>query len=342
MQRLGRRRVKHALPALAATTLGLAGCSGDYSMLDPSGPAARDIAFVWWGMLTFFTLVFGVVVALWLAAFRRHEHRERSEGEVRRLSRRWIIGGGLLLPGVTILVLLVFGVPVGQRMLTLPLPGGEDPRVIEVIGHQWWWEVRYPDTGDGEVVTANQLVMPVGEPVDFHVSAGDVIHAFWIPRLGGKIDMLPGRVNRIRLQADQPGVFGGQCAEFCGTQHAHMKLYVEAMPPADFDTWLSARQAPANVGDDEQHQVAREAFAQHCAQCHRVAGVSQATVGPDLSDVGSRPTLGAGVMAMEDGAIARWLAVHQRLKPGNLMPVHDQLDAETLEDLGNWLETLNP
>lgn len=301
---------------------------------------AREVAWLWWGMLAFSTVVLVVIVALWLYAFRGGRRVERSSAEERRIARRWIIGGGILLPTLAIVVKLSFGVPIGQRMLTLPLPGGEQPLVIEVIGHQWWWEVRYPDADGGEVVTANQLVMPVGEPVDFHVTSDDVIHAFWIPRLGGKIDMIPGRINRIRLEADFPGVFGAQCAEFCGAQHTNMQLHVEALERDAFEAWLAERQTPPE--QIEGHDMARTAFAEHCAACHRVAGLSESTQGPDLSDIGDRVSLGAGRMAMEDGAIAYWLAHHQRLKPGNRMPSHDHLDTETLEALGTWLETLSP
>ena len=327
----------------------LAGCSGSHSILDPAGPAARDVAWLWWAMLIGFGLVFLVVVALWLAAFRPRERAERSPGQPdtydveRRQGLRWILGGGILLPGITILVLLAFGVPAGQRLMPLPLTGGETPRVIEVTGHQWWWEVRYPDEA-GEVVTANHLVMPAGEPVDFHVTGADVIHAFWVPRLGGKIDMIPGRINRIRLQADRPGVFGAQCAEYCGVQHAHMQLHLEAVPPEDFGAWLAARRdaEPESPALDDQHASARDSFTANCASCHRVAGLSEGEIGPDLSDIGARATLGAGTLAMEEGAIARWLAEHQHLKPGNRMPAHDHLALEDLEALGAWLETLRP
>ncbi|PAU76231.1 cytochrome c oxidase subunit II [Halomonas salipaludis] len=318
----------------------LVGCSGDRSILDPAGQAAREVAWLWWGMLAFSTVVLVVITALWLYAFRGGRRVARSSRDEQRIARRWIIGGGLLLPGLSIVLLLAFGVPVGQRMLPLPLPDGQQVERIEVTGHQWWWEVRYPDAEGGEVVTSNQLMMPVGEPVDFHVTGADVIHAFWIPRLGGKIDMIPGRTNVIRLEADASGVFGAQCAEFCGAQHTNMQLHVEAMPRDDFNAWLAERQAPPEQSDD--HQAARDTFVEHCASCHRVAGVSDGQQGPDLSDIGDRVSLGAGRLAMEEGAIAHWLRHHQQLKPGNRMPSHDHLDAETLDALGAWLETLSP
>lgn len=318
----------------------LNGCAGDLSILDPAGQMAREVAWLWWGMMTFSIAVLVVIVILWLSTFRGGRRAERSDAEERRIARRWIIGGGIVLPALAVAVKLAFGVPIGQRMLPLPLPGGESPEVIEVTGHQWWWEVRYPDADGGEVVTANQLVMPVDEPVDFHVTSEDVIHSFWIPRLGGKIDMIPGRINRIRLQADFPGMFGAQCVEFCGAQHANMQLHVEALERDEYDAWLAARQSLPEQADG--HDGAREAFAEHCATCHRVAGLSDGRLGPDLSDIGGRVNLGAGRLAMEEGAIGYWLDHHQQLKPGNLMPPHDHLETETLEALGAWLETLSP
>lgn len=341
IQRVTGRRVNRiAILAVLGLALLTAGCAGDKSILDPAGQAARDVALIWWIMLTFSTVVLAVITGLWLFAFKPRDVT-RTSAQERKVARHWILGGGILLPVASIVALLAFGVPAGQRMLAIGEPG----EVIEVIGHQWWFEVRYPNAEGGEVVTANHLVMPVGEPVDFHVTGADVIHGFWIPRLGGKVDMIPGRENRIRLQADIPAVFGAQCAELCGIGHAHMHLFVEALPREEYDAWLAERQqdalaaaATANAADDE----ARSAFMTHCASCHTVAGVSGGTLGPDLSDVGSRATLGAGVMAMDDGAISQWLQHHQTLKPGNLMPSHADIDTDTLDSLGAWLETLNP
>ncbi|WP_447555967.1 cytochrome c oxidase subunit II [Vreelandella sp. EE22] len=343
IQRASRRRVN--LPALTlvlVALLTLAGCTGNHSILEPAGPAARDIRLIWWVMFPFATVVLMAVTALWLYTFKVRDVT-RTPAQERRIARRWIIGGGIVLPVASIIALLTFGIPTGKRMLTLPLD--EPPEVIEIVGHQWWWEVRYPGAEGGEVITSNQLVMPAGEPVDFHVTAADVIHGFWIPRLGGKIDMLPGRVNKIRLEADEPGVFGAQCAELCGVGHAHMHLYVEALPREEFDAWLEARQEEALAelaASDPGFDDARENFTTFCASCHQVAGMSYSNIGPNLSDVGSRTMLGAGAMAMEEGAIYQWLRNHQTVKPGNKMPRHDDLDTDTLDDLGAWLETLTP
>lgn len=284
------------------------------------------------------------VYTLWLVTFRRREQPQRTPREERRIMLRWVLGGGIALPVVSIVALMVFAAPTGRGMLPL---AGHDAERIEVIGHQWWWEVRYP--GEQDVITANRLVMPAGEPVDFRLTSADVIHSFWIPRLGGKRDMVPGRYTSIRLEADAPGVFGAQCAEYCGAQHTHMLLYVEALERDDFEAWLAARRSPPEPGEGFDH--AREAFGEHCASCHTVDGFPEALVvgdpdpdvrGPNLSDIGSRPTLGAGVLPMEEGAIAYWLEHHQTLKPGNRMPPHDPIATETLQEIGAWLETLEP
>ncbi|PAU61539.1 cytochrome c oxidase subunit II [Pseudomonas indica] len=293
---------------------------------------AREVTLLWWAMLGFASLVLLGVTALWLYAMHRAP-RETSAEQARRINRRWIVGGGLLLPGLSILLLLAFGIPAGHRLLPLPL--AEPPLRIEVTGHQWWWEVRYPDG----VVTANQLHIPAGRPVDLAVSSADVIHSFWVPRLGGKLDMIPGRRHVLRLQADRPGTYRGQCAEFCGSQHAHMAIHVVAHDEPAFQAWLAARRErrfsppPGEAG---------AVFEQRCGRCHRVAGVSEGGRAPDLTDVGSRPSLGAGTLDNRPGALRRWLREHQRLKPGNGMPAHDDVTPETLDRIADWLETLAP
>lgn len=294
---------------------------------------ASSVANVWWAMFGFSSLVLLVVSALWIYAMRR-QPRETSPAEARRIHLRWLIGGGLVLPTVSIVLLLAFGLPAGRSMLPLP---GEQALRIEVIGHQWWWEVRYPESG---VVTANQLMLPVDRPVDIAVTSADVIHSFWVPRLGGKIDMVPGRTNVIRLEASQAGVFRGQCSEFCGTQHAHMILHVEALEESAFDGWNAARQSLAV--DPPPAGEAAAVFANRCGQCHRVAGVTEGNRAPDLTDLASRPTLGAGVIDNDSEGLRRWLHEHQRLKHGNTMPRHNDVAEETLEQIAVWLETLAP
>jgi len=190
-------------------------------------------------MSSFAVLVLMVVVALWLYALRRRP-REIDERQARRIQHRWIIGGGLILPITSMGVLLAFGIPIGHRML--PLPIGQEALRIEVTGHQWWWQVRYPEQG---IELRDELHIPAGQPVDLHLTSNDVIHSFWVPRLAGKLDMLPGRTNVLRLQADEPGTYHGQCAEFCGVGHAHMKFTVHAHAAEDFAAWQEG------LGNDE-------------------------------------------------------------------------------------------
>lgn len=245
---MGARRIRDSLavPGLLITSLLLVGCAGPFSTLDPVGPAARSAAGLWWGMFVFSSVVLAAVVALWLYAMRR-DPGTVSDTAAQRLQNRWIIGGGLILPLASIALLLAFGIPLGHRMLPLPPEDGDVLR-IEVTGHQWWWEVHYPDSG---IRLRDELHIPAGMPVDLHLTSADVIHSFWVPRLGGKLDMIPGHINVLRLQADAPGVYRGQCAEFCGLRHAHMQFTVEAHDAGAFETWLADAQASGENDSDE-------------------------------------------------------------------------------------------
>lgn len=233
--KMKRLTVLHSFASSASivTLFFLGGCSGPQSALNPAGPSALAIANLWWGMFGFFALVLVIVVALWLYAMWR-KPVSLTETQANRLHQRWIIGGGLILPLMTIIVLLSFSIPMGYRMLPLPLDG-QAPLRIDITAHQWRWEVYY---SDADIKTKNELHLPAGVPVDIHVRSADVIHSFWVPRLAGKIDVIPGRTNILRLEADAPGRFRGQCAEFCGKWHALMVLMVEAHTPEDFEAWL--------------------------------------------------------------------------------------------------------
>jgi cytochrome c oxidase subunit II len=274
------------------------------------------------------------LVGVWWYAMRR-QPRAYDEQTEARVAHRWILWGGIALPASGIVLLLAFGIPMGHRML--PLPHDEPGALhVEVTGHQWWWEVDYPEFG---VVTANQLVLPAETPVHVAVTSADVIHSFWVPSLAGKVDMIPGHTNRVRLYAHEPGIYRGQCAEFCGAQHARMILWVDVLSPTDFEAWRAARQV-APSPDDDPHAMA--AFRSHCADCHRIAGISGGGRGPDLSDLGTRRFLGAGTLALNPGATRRWLREHQTLKAGNAMPAHVDVPPELLDRVGDWLETVRP
>lgn len=229
--------------------VGLTGCTGSQSMLDPAGPSAQAIALVWWWMLGVAVLVVvGVMVAGWLAMRRGRNSSVNAIDDIATSHGwRWMVGGGILLPSAAIAALLVFGTPAGFHQLPLPLTGagGPAPLRVDVEARQWDWSLRYPESG---VQLHNELRLPVGKPVDIHVGSRDVIHSFWVPRLGGKIDAIPGRTNVVRLQADQAGTFRGQCAEFCGLNHAHMVMTVIAMPANEFEAWLAAQPDTASTG----------------------------------------------------------------------------------------------
>lgn len=221
----------------------VAGCKGPLSTLDPAGPSAHAIAVVWWWMLGVAVVVLAGVCAAWFVAMRRGRGVTGQPAQ-RSTEFRWLLWGGVVLPSVSIAALVAFGSPAGLHQLPLPgrHPSGEAPLEIEAIGHQWRWELRYPGAG---VRLHNEMRIPVGRPVDVLTGSGDVIHSFWVPRLGGKLDAVPGRTFRVRLQADAPGTYHGQCAEFCGRGHAHMTMTVIAMEPAEFDTWLATASADA-------------------------------------------------------------------------------------------------
>ncbi len=186
---------------------------------------------LWWGMAGAFTLVWIFMVVLWLVAVRR-DPGEVDDAAAERLQTRWIVGGGLVLPLVAIIAILIPGIPIGHGMLPT---ADDDVLKIEVTGHQWWWEVHYPDTG---LTLEDEVHMPAGVPVHIHLRSADVIHSFWVPRLAGKLDAIPGHENVLKLEADEPGSYRGACAEFCGALHAHMGFVVHVHTVNDFEAWL--------------------------------------------------------------------------------------------------------
>ncbi|MDF2096937.1 cytochrome c oxidase subunit II [Aquibaculum arenosum] len=300
------------------------------SALDPAGPAADALAGVWWVMLGGSFLILGAVVALALYAI--YGRGARRSGITPRLL---IVGGGLVFTPAVLAALLIWGIGAGHALL--PLPGEREVYRIEVRAHQWWWEVTYPDAEDGPLHAANEIHIPAGRPVDITVRAEDVIHSFWVPRLGGKIDALPGHTNVIRLEAPAAGVYRGQCAEFCGAQHSRMALLIEAHETEALEERL-ALLSPTRESDSAEAPGAA-AFQEHCAVCHSLDPRTRgATPAPNLADLPHRATLGAGTLPNAEGALLRWLRDHQDLKPGNRMPRHDHLDPETLEAIANHLE----
>ncbi|MES2949576.1 MAG: cytochrome c oxidase subunit II [Pseudomonadota bacterium] len=302
------------------------------AMLDPAGLAAHTIAGVAWSLFIGSALIFaGVMVLLVLAL------RHRVDKKIDR--RWWIVGGGLVFPTVVLCILMVYTAVRSAQLVRAPLA---DAPVVSVVGKMWWWEVRYHSPEGTEVVLANEIHIPVNRPVVIGLSSSDVIHSFWIPQLGGKMDMVPGRTNQLVLQATAPGVYRGQCAEYCGEQHARMAMHVVVHAPADFNVWLAAQAQPARASVSALAERGRAAFmAQRCTACHTVRGVSEeGRLGPDLTHVGSRLHLGAGTLRNDAAAMQRWITHVQEVKPGARMPSFGERDAASLEAMAAWLDAL--
>ena len=298
---------------------------GIQSALNPQGPDAALIAEISWVLIAGATLIFVAVMAL--AAYAVFAKRESAA----RLSPRMlIVGGGIVFPALTLFVLLVYSL---ARAASLH-PVDEKALRIEVVGEQWWWRVHYLDAeGRRDFATANEIRVPVGTPVELRLKSADVIHSFWVPVLAGKLDMIPGKTNVLRVRADRAGEFRGQCAEYCGGPHAFMALYVVAENAEGYERWAESQRRPAAEGN--------ALFLAQCAGCHTVRGTPAAgTLGPDLTHVGSRLTIGAGLLPNNAGALAGWIASSQHLKPGNLMPAFAHLPGEELRALAGYLENL--
>jgi cytochrome c oxidase subunit II len=302
-----------------------------HSSLDPAGPDAHRVAGLWWVIFWLGAAVYVVTMGLVAVAIIRARRRDATGAKSPHRTLIW--GGGVIVPAIILAVLMGFTIDVGRFVGRPP----EGPLRIEVIGHQFWWEVNYPDLG---IQDANEINIPTGEPVEIVLTSEDVIHSFWVPRLTGKLDQVPGTVHSLRLEADDPGVYRGQCAEFCGIQHANMIFFVVARERADFDAWVTRSRVPPQPATAEQVQGAEVFMDAGCAECHAIAGTdADARVGPDLTWFGRRRTIGAGTVPNTRGNLGGWVLNPQDLKPGNLMPP-TKLGSDELHALLDYLESL--
>jgi cytochrome c oxidase subunit II len=309
--------------------------------LDPQGLRGRIIITEWWAQFWMGTAVFLVVIAiLGYIIYRqlpgRHHPDLGINLHVPEKGMIWIWVGGIIVP---ILVLsVVFGLSV-TSMRALASPPEPEEFTIEVIGHRWWWEVRYPEL---DIVTANEIHIPVGQSVRIELQTNDVIHSFWVPEVMGKVDMIPGQVNARWLQVDTPGIYRGICAEYCGLQHARMHFILVAEPRERFDAWVEHESQPAaSMPEDEMAQAGQEVFLNtSCFFCHQIRGTpARGLVGPDLTHFASRFTLAAGTMENNPGNLGGWILDPQHIKPGALMPPTN-LTGEELQALLQYLATL--
>lgn len=304
------------------------------SALHPAGPDAAIIHNLSWLLIIGASVILlGMMVLLALAL-----RRKKSGAPVRPL--RWLIGGGVVLPLVVLTALLAWST---LRSAHLTRPSSQHAVKIAVTAKMWWWEVRYTDPASGrDIVLANEIRLPAGQSVYLGLTSTDVIHSFWVPALAGKVDMLPGRLHGMTVRADKPGVYRGQCAEYCGEQHARMALHVVVQTPEEFTAWLANQAKPAATPTGALALRGRDAFvARRCVACHTVRGVEdEARLGPDLTHVGSRLYLGAGTLRNSPGAMAGWIADPHASKPGVRMPAAGDLDSATLAALTAYLEQL--
>ena len=317
------------------------------SALDPAGPQAASIERLWWLAFWIATAAWVVtVVAVLVAALHRRRPladtatiatdvvvpHERERGPL-----RWVAIATALTVGILFAFLvadLMTSRAIGARQ--------QDAMVVKVTGYQWWWRVEYVDTNPSRsVVTANEIHIPVGRPVQVELASGDVIHSFWVPALHGKRDLVPGLKNRIWLQADKPGIYRGECAEFCGHQHAKMAMLVIAEPQAQFASWYEGQLAEASPPTDTVRKAGLATFeGKACAMCHQIRGTGAGgSVGPDLTHLASRRTIAAASLPNTRGHLGGWIIDPQRLKPGTHMPPNNLTSSE-LQSLLAYLEGL--
>jgi cytochrome c oxidase subunit 2 len=349
------RRRRRGAAALAAGALALLpgnasaqdwpGYASGLSYLIAAGPKQYPVLSLLLGLIALSLLVVAIIAVLVVVGVFRRRAGVPDPAAV-PLARSgfglpWIyVGVGLTVPA-----LLAIAVWTYVTLAAIAGPRGEPAFTIRVTGHQWWWEFQYvSDRPDRTFTTANELHVPVGKPVRLELVTADVIHSFWIPALSGKMDTIAGQQNVTWIQADKPGVYRGQCTEFCGQQHAHMGLLAVAEPEDAFDAWwdhqLAGPDLPLDEAPRQRALAGQAAFARHCGVCHAVRGtLAGGRVGPDLSHLMQRRTIAAATMPNTIGYLSGWIANPQHVKPGNYMPTLT-LSGPELEQIRTYLEAL--
>jgi cytochrome c oxidase subunit 2 len=313
------RAAKIVIAATAALALPAGAWAGDnQNALHAASKQEHSISVLWWVMLVGCSIGFCVIAILLLLGWARRNRDSLPFGGGERAGTAIVVGLGVFVPIVVLSSLFVWSDLFLIR--TTDAPAASSTRLaVKVIGHDWWWEVRYPGS---DVVTANEIHIPVRTRVDMLGTTADVIHSFWVPELNRKADLIPGRVNRLLLDANHPGEYRGQCAEFCGQQHAHMAMYVFADPPDAFRKWLANEARPARKPATAQAREGQRLFLSlPCSGCHMIRGTpADGTIGPDLTHLATRTTLAALTLPNDPPDLAHWIEDPQRYKPGSKMP----------------------
>lgn len=322
-------------------------CGGRQSVVDAAGVQAGHLESLWWLFFYVTASVYVIVMAVLATAFIKRRRVNEQEAPNTKTNTPGEISAGNVVKaavGLTVVILFVLMITSFRAGAAIDRLANVPPEVvIKVTGHQWWWEINYVDeaTPGNNVVTANEIHVPVGRPVKMHLQSNDVIHSLWMPNMHGKKDLVPNYPTTFYFEADKPGVYWGQCAEFCGYQHAKMRFQVTAESDTDFQAWLNAgRQIPPPPAGDVEKRGQQIFVAGVCAQCHTIAGTGAGgRVGPDLTHIASRPYVAAGSMQNTDENLAQWITDPQHVKPGIRMPMNTFSD-EDLAALVAYLRSL--
>jgi cytochrome c oxidase subunit 2 len=314
------------------------------SILDSAGPFSHHIENLWWGYFIVLMSVFGIVMIVLLFALLKRrpltpdpDLSSNTTTERRSLN---VVSGSVAITAVVLIGFLVSSVITGKAIATV-----DDPKAvhIQVTGNQWWWDIQYQDSTPARMVrTANEIHVPVGRPVILQLKSNDVIHSFWVPNLMGKRDLIPGKdVNSLLFQVDTAGTYRGQCAEFCGYQHAKMAFFLVAQSPEDFESWMNDQRRPAADPTDDEAQKGQHLFlTTTCVMCHQIRGtIAAASAGPDLTHVAGRLRLAGGTLSNTPQHLADWINHAQQIKPGAKMPSH-RLSSGDLNAVVAYVETL--
>jgi len=344
MSRTRRVRQRRALArrVTLATILiaGTAACQAPMSIFGAGGDGGRRVSGLAWFLIVTAAVVYAITMAILLVGISRNRDRDPAAVDMSERGHGFIIWGGAIMPVVVLTAVFIAGLTAMGR---LPAAASERAPRFTITGHQWWWQVDYddPDT-PGSFTTANELHVPVGETVRIRLVSADVIHSFWVPGLQGKIDLIPGDTNEVRIHAEKAGTYRGQCAEFCGMQHANMAFTVVADAPPRYAAWIAGQQGLAKAPVDSLTALGRQLVTGGpCALCHTLRGTNaRGQVAPDLTHVGSRLTLAAGTLPNNLGTMEAWIANAQSLKPGTKMPTITQFNGRELRAVAWYLESL--